>query len=39
MPKHTAEQELKQIEERIVLYLEGVGITDLEKALAAQESE
>ncbi|GAB7024796.1 Fic family protein [Geotalea toluenoxydans] len=35
MPKHIAEEELRQIEERIAAYPHGVGITDLEEALSA----
>lgn len=34
MPKHIAEQELRQIEQRISAYPQGVGITDLEEALS-----
>ncbi|WP_306535037.1 Fic family protein [Geobacter sp.] len=34
MPKHIAEQELRQIEQRIAAYPQGVGITDLEEALS-----
>lgn len=35
MPKHIAEQELRQIEERIAAYPRGIGISDLEEALSA----
>lgn len=35
MPKNSAEQELRQIEQQIASYPQGVGITDLEKALSA----
>jgi hypothetical protein len=35
VPKHSAEQELRQIEQQIASYLQGVGITGLEKALSA----
>lgn len=35
MPKHIAEQELKQIEARIAAYPQGIGITELEEALSA----
>lgn len=38
MPKHIAEEELRQIEERIAAYPHGVGITDLEEAFQRQES-
>jgi len=35
VPNHSAEQELRQIEQQIASYPHGVGITDLEKALSA----
>jgi len=35
VPKHIAEQELKQIEARIAAYPQGIGITELEEALSA----
>lgn len=35
MPKHIAEQELRQIEQRIAAYPRGIGITGLEEALSA----
>lgn len=35
MPKQRAEHELRQIEQQIASYPQGVGITDLEKAISA----
>ncbi|WP_328753842.1 Fic family protein [Geomesophilobacter sediminis] len=35
MPKHSAEQELRQIEQQLASYPQGIGISDLEKVLSA----